>query len=478
MDADFRKIKFGWADAHTEGIESPDLLRNGYIDIANVVNTAMNTSTFLFLGYKGSGKSALSEHLRLSLSEGYVDQQKLKDFPFSFFDKIISSDDKLLRYKSIWKFLLCVKIFSFLCEDEDAVLQNKSEIKSTLSILAHEGLFPINSISDLLSKTSTDKISFAVKGLELYHSVVKTENTLEIEMLTNYLLTLVASFKESKPHIVVIDDLDDILQPKGVQFYIISALINEVNDLNDSFRKDNIPVKVIVLCRSDMFEKLPDPNNNKIKQDKSFTFSWYKEGTNPENSDLINLINLRTQLIYPEINNTLVSFFPSRYKDKRTAQALLEYTRHTPRDFVQLMTYIQKQCNSNNVKTIDIENGVKEYSSEYFKIEIKNEISGYVPVAAIEPLFAVLSSFHKPEFHYSDFMEKAKRNVYLKELDLDSILNILYNCSAIGHKYDSSISGLTNIQFKYRNRASSFSQDDLIRVHKGLWKALDLSFVE
>lgn len=479
MNEDFRKIKFGWADAHTEGIENPDLLKRGYINISNVVSAALGTNTFLFLGYKGSGKSALSEHLRLSsLSEIVVDQQKLKDFPFSFFDKIYSSNDKLLRYKTIWKYLLCVKIVSFLYEDEESRIKNKSNIDSIIDILSREGLFPIHNISDLLSKSTSSQIKVAVQGLELSHCISRSENTVDIEMLTSFLLSIISNFTESNNHIIVIDDLDDILQPKGVQFYIISALINEVNDLNNYFVKNNIPLKIIVLCRSDMFEKLPDPNNNKIKQDKSFTFSWYKEGSNPENSELINLINLRTQLIYPDIKNTFCTFFPKKYKDKNIEQALLEYTRHTPRDFVQLISYIQKQCTSKRVMIEDIDNGIKEYSSEYFRLEIKNEISGYVPVSAIDPLFALLSSFHKPEFYYSEFVDKAKKNSNLKKLDLDEILNVLYNCSAIGHKYDSSNIGITKIQFKYRNRTSSFLQDNLIRVHKGLWKALDLGFYE
>ena len=63
---DFRKIDFGRADAHTEGEDTPNLLKYGFVDIDQVVNKAVKTSTFLFLGYKGSGKSSLSEHLRLT----------------------------------------------------------------------------------------------------------------------------------------------------------------------------------------------------------------------------------------------------------------------------------------------------------------------------------------------------------------------------------------------------------------------------
>lgn len=60
IDYDFRQINFGLSDAQTEGEDYPNLLSDGYVDILQVVDKAINTSVFLFLGYKGSGKSSLS----------------------------------------------------------------------------------------------------------------------------------------------------------------------------------------------------------------------------------------------------------------------------------------------------------------------------------------------------------------------------------------------------------------------------------
>ena len=52
---DFRKINFGKADAQEEGVECPRLLIDGYYEVNNVVQKVCQTSTFLILGYKGSG---------------------------------------------------------------------------------------------------------------------------------------------------------------------------------------------------------------------------------------------------------------------------------------------------------------------------------------------------------------------------------------------------------------------------------------
>lgn len=48
MKYDIRKINLGRSDAHTEGEDYPELLSKVYIDLANVVDKAINDCTFLF----------------------------------------------------------------------------------------------------------------------------------------------------------------------------------------------------------------------------------------------------------------------------------------------------------------------------------------------------------------------------------------------------------------------------------------------
>ena len=473
---DFRKINFGYADAHTEGEDCPILLKEGYLDISQVVNKAINTSTFLFLGYKGSGKSSLSEHLRLTQDDIMVDQQGLKDFPFKVFDKILDNEDRLLKYKTIWRWLLCVKVFCDLLEDETSVTSVNDDVQRSIEVFTQSGIFPVINISSLIKKTITKSIGIVVKQLQLGHTQNEEDAAVEIEMLTEYIKKLICSIREERTHVIVIDELDDILSPNGNQFYNIAALINEVKDLNIFFSRFNVPVKILVLCRTDMFERLPDPNINKIKQDKSFTFSWYREGiNNPNDSDLIKLINLRTQLIYPNIDDAFAIFFPPTYEKRPIHSALLDFTRHTPRDFVQLINYIQRHCTSDKVDTTAITKGVKEYSTEYFKHEIANEMAGYIPMNHIEGVFSVLSSMRSRDFTYQQFIDKCYINNKLQGANFEEILRVMYDCSAIGHVY-SYIKGVSRVTFKYRNRTSSFDSTDRILLHKGLWKAMNVNY--
>lgn len=475
----FKSITFGKADAHTEGEYYPELLSKGYLNISSVAEKAMEGNIFLYLGYKGSGKSSLSEHLRLQYGEDVVDQQQLKDFPFKEFDKILDTDEKIIRYKKLWTWILCVKVFGNLYSDCSSTIQTQDNIMKVIGIFTQAGMFPVMKISSLVKKSVSESVKATIKCLELSRTESTENVTLDIELLTDYLKHLILSFKEENRHVMIIDDLDDILSPKGLQFGIITALINVVKELNRFFILNCIPFKILVLCRTDMFERLPDPNKNKIKQDNSFTFTWYREGINkPEDSDLIALINTRAKLTYPEIEDVFASYFPDTYEGKKTYSALLDFTRHTPRDFIQLINHIQIQCPdiTEKVPTSCIEKGIKEYSTEYFKQEISDELSGYLPGPAIEGVFNALSSLRKRDFKYDEFKVKCRYSSTLKDLDLDEVMKVLYECSAIGHSYSYDGGYTYRVTFKYRNRSSAFNPDDRIMLHKGLWKALNVNY--
>lgn len=475
----FNRINFGKADAHTEGEDYPVLLEDGYLDTSSVVDKALNSSVFLFLGYKGSGKSSLSEHLRLKPGDSIVDQQGLKDFPFKEFDKALPVEDRLLRYKKLWDWLLCVKVFCDLYKDSDAVIKTHESVNTIIDVLTKTGFFPVISLSSLVNKTVTNSARATAKFMELSHTETTSAANVNFDMVNDYLRETLKQFKEERRHIIIIDDLDDILSPNGVQFGVITALINEVKDLNRFFCLSCIPVKILVLCRSDMFERLPDPNKNKIKQDNSFTFTWYREGVdNPRKSDLINLINMRARLVYPELNDVFKTFFPPNYNGTNIYSALLDYTRHTPRDFIQLINYIQKQCTKDTISVTlgQIDKGINEYSAEYFKQEIADEMSGYLTRQTIEGAFNVIASIRSRDFRFQDFVEKSKYNTLLKNSDPYDIMKVLYDCSAIGHIYSYDGGGSSRVTFKYRNRASSFVPEDRIMLHKGLWKALNVNY--
>lgn len=475
----FCKIVFGKADAQEEGVEYPELLKNGYYDNNNVVDMVYNTSKFLILGYKGSGKSALSEHLKLSETEGVcVEQLSLKDFPYKLFSKIVAGDsEQEYKLKVSWRWLLLIQVLNSLRKDKDAKPKDTAQLNVLSDFLTRSGVYPLVNMSSLVTKTTSRTFQGALRNFK-FSQTTQTENAqISFEWVIDYVKEVISGYAEMYHHFLVIDGLDDILTSREIQYLSIAALINEVKDLNLYFRRCSLPLKIIVLCRTDIFERLPDANKNKIRRDCSYSFTWYKEGEDTQKTcGLIDIVNKRGRLVYPEISDVIGDFFPARYLGNDIYSSLLEMTRHTPRDFLQLLISIQEHCTNGGVDKKAIEEGIKAYSSDYFLPEIKDEMAGYVQYDAIDRIVNILSSFREREFSYAEFVEKFTALNFPESIKADNILNVLYDCSAIGHAYPYKDGKETRVTFKYRNRNSSFNKNNRIILHKGLWKALNVNF--
>lgn len=476
---DFRKIIFGKTDAQEESAEFPNLLINGYLPIDNIINQALETNKFLFLGYKGSGKSALSEHLKLTSDENtLVDQQSLKNFPYKTFGKIVSGDSEPeIKHKLAWRWLLLVRILQNLISDPDAKSTSEAEIQETIKLLVQAGLMDVTSISDLVKKTTSNSFKVSVKAFAFEHTTQKENADISLYWLVEYVKKLIVGYKESHRLYLVIDGVDEILTSREIQYQSVTAMINEAKDLNNYFRKNDLQAKIIVLCRTDIFERLPDPNKNKTRRDCSYTFNWYKEGNDTVNeSKLISIANIRTKLVFPEVDDMFTSFFPESFNRTDIRTAILDFTRHTPRDFLQLLVSIQNNCSCSYVTKESIDKGIADYSIEYFLPEIKDEMAGYIPFNIIDNIIGILASFRSREFSYREFERAMQQSPTLTGLSSIDILKVLYDCSAIGHVYPYGDGSQTRITFKYRNRNSSFVTNDRIILHKGLWKGLNVNY--
>ena len=473
--ADFRSIIFGKTDAQEESAEYPDLLIKGYFPVDDINNQVLKTNKFLFLGYKGSGKSALSEHMRLTADDNtYVDQQSLKNFPYKTFSKIVAGESEPeVKHKLAWRWLLLIRVLQDLILDPDAKASSEIELQKTRELLVQAGLMNVSNISEMVKKTSSNTFKISVKAFAFEHTTHRENADISLDWAVEFVKSLVVGFTESHRHLLVIDGVDEILTSREIQYQSVVALINEAKDLNAFFRNQGLPVKIIVLCRTDIFERLPDPNKNKIRRDCSYTFNWYKEGTDTANaSDLVKIANMRTRLVFPDIQDMFEKFFPRSI----SSGEVLDYTRHTPRDFLQLLVSIQKNCTGPTVSKKDFEKGVADYSIEFFIPEIKDEMAGYVPFNLVDTIVGILASFRSREFYFKDFEQAALRSSVMAGQSLMDIMRVLYDCSAIGHVYPYIDNTQNRFSFKYRNRNSAFAPNDCIILHKGLWKGLNVNF--
>ena len=136
---DIRKISFGYASAEKESTRAPDLLVRGYFDLHEVCADALDGDHFLVLGYKGSGKSAIGERLRLlhvNDSQKFIQVLNLEDFPYATFSKLVGGPEApQARYPTAWSWILLIYVLSSLESDAGVSPEFTAELEETLAIV-------------------------------------------------------------------------------------------------------------------------------------------------------------------------------------------------------------------------------------------------------------------------------------------------------------------------------------------------------
>lgn len=476
--SDFRSIRFGFASAQTEYARAPQLLLEGFLDVQNAIQQVRKGNVSIVLGYKGSGKSAIGERLKLiseSQSDLFVSSTMLSDFPYSEFKRVIGGDiEPEARYSMAWTWVLLLKILDSLARDQQLLAQNDTGLSKIIDILTKMGLSPLPDLKDVVLQSS--KKSFKVglpKFIETSFTWEAKEQNLQLPLFIQKIKDILRAQKISNAHIVYIDGLDEILSSRAVQYESLAGLLLSMEQLNLSFSSRHIPIRIVILCRTDLFEKIPLANKNKLRQDSALQLDWYNDPRNPKDSNLIRMVSLRAALGSNGNPDVFSTFFPKDIDDKEPRYFLLELTRHTPRDIIQLLNHIQKFAEVGKLTRNQILSGTRSYSIDYFVPEIKDELVGYVPVEHIDIALELFGSMRKRDFWYHELEAASKDSNRFSKLNLPDIIRALFECSAVGN-IDRRPGGNDYFTFKYRNRNSSINFESRLILHRGTWKALNL----
>ena len=236
-----------------------------------------------------------------------------------------------------------------------------------------------------------------------------------------------------------------------------------------------VDAKIVVLCRTDLLDKIADPNKNKIVQDRGIFLEWYEGERQIENSNLTKLVNLRASIALQREVNVFSEFFPPTLKeDKPTIKVLFDFTRNTPRDLIMLLTKIQKHTTKAKPTLDEVWDGINEYSTHYFRGEIHDELVGFLDDAEISKAFELLRAMGRTQYHLTVVENKVKSTDRFNLISgkLPDVFSVLYNCSAIGN-----FNNNTGVfSWKYWNTETFFQPNRHISVHQGLHKVLDLKF--
>jgi len=332
------------------------------------------------------------------------------------------------------------------------------------------GILPTEDLTQIIKKTTHRTFKAGLKDLLSVNRSSKNEEIpFDMKKLFSTLQELCYSLKMDSKHFIIIDGLDDVLTQREKQYTSLSALILAADRMNEKFKSKQVKAKIVVLCRTDLFDKLSGPNNNKIKRDSGITLDWFQDVKDLKSTNLIKLINLRAKISLNRDVDVFEEFLPDEVSYASTIRVLLDNTRHTPRDIIQLLNKIQKHTRKDNPSKANILNAIRTYSTDYFVGEIKDELEGFLQMDERENTIQILGTNGKAHFNISELEKIKNKNERFKSLELTKILTVLFNCGAIGNTDNNYVT------FKYRNRHASINFNDDFIVHNGLRKGLNLA---
>jgi len=477
MAKEFRDIEFGFADARTEGAEAPGLLQDGFLDDDGLVQTALYERPFIFLGYKGSGKTAIAERARL-LAESdpnlFIKVASLDEFPYTDFKSAAGSGEPATRYPTVWSWLLLVALFESLEQDEGGKERAPVPYKLAAEGLAQLGLIPTPELNTLVVTSSKRGFKLALpKVLGYERSKTTSSHDLQLSQAVTTLRGAAERFPTSSHHVLFLDGLDEILGKRDLQFSALGALMTAATRLNNAFREKKQPLKIVVLCRKDIFDRLPGANLNKLRQDHAEMLHWYEDPRHPEQTRLVRLIKLRAERSLQREVDVFREFFPDTPRDRDIRKDVLDQTRHTPRDLVELFRYLQRFAHRGGSLTDEeLKSGYRAYANEYFLPEIRNEMHGHISPDDISRVELLLTEIGRQNFEFKDLEEVQASIPELAPLELKSTVHVLFDCSALG--FIERREDFAMRTMKYRNPAAQLRLNQTMWLHPALCRALNI----
>lgn len=482
MPHDFKQMRLGHAAAEEERTSDPDLLLHGFLDPFGAMPDLRSGRKFLVLGPKGSGKSAIAQRLSLEATGNpmlFAESLSLGDFPFSAFSSLVPGDDaQETKLNVAWRWVMLVQAFGSLSKDSQATHPAADSWHDVQALLTKRGLLAAPDVRTAVARSRSNNMSVeaTLPFLPLKIAWSSGEAAIPPDVAVMEMVeTLVSSVKTPANHYVVIDGLDDLLSDGNLHLQTVSSLVTQAYRLNRQFEECKVPLKIVVLCRTDLYDRLPDANTTKIRRDRSVELDWYRNPRDISESMLLKVVALRAKLSFGREVDIFQEFFPKVLEGSDARTWLLELTRHTPRDFLQLLSCIQAHWRGTRLSRDEVLVGARDYSYQYFLPEIRDHLHGFVTNEAEREMMDLLGSLRRRSFTKEEFMRHAgKQGAVVSGPVVIAFFRALFEAGGIGNIRHVGEGQNAYFTWSFRNRHSTLDMASELILHRGAWKALGL----
>jgi hypothetical protein len=480
---DLREVEdFGAIDA-----DADELLRECFQDHPAYTSARMNSS-FLVLGRKGSGKTAIYKRIITDKShDRFAFGHSFDDYPWHYHDlQAQTGVPEERRYVHSWKYLILMSISKILLNQDNS--QPWSE-EAMHALLAVED-FVVDSygtrdpdVRQLFSpeKELRFKPTFKLPLLDVGADRLRVrELPIHVQEVNRAIQEhLLQGLNPDHWYYVCFDQLDLGFEPSDPKYsQRLVGLVLAARDLFLSARDRGRRLNVIVFLRDDIYQDLQFEDKNKITENLTSRVEWKESGGG---------LTLK-QLMESRFNAVLPSGYAVEWSDvfdetrempsrQSKYKHICDRTFLRPRDMIKFCNEVLKAYRTKGDKeVVAFDNtcihSARDAYSDYLRNELDDEVAKHVP--EYRNYLEALKSVGVERFSFDEFAAKWEVK-YGANANPLTALERLFNFSVVGYLKPGGRGGGSEYVWRYRDPRARFdSTAEVFRVHPGFKEALDL----
>ncbi len=454
--------------------------RKEYFYYIQEVNDITQGKKYFVIGRKGSGKTAIAQHLaELNKYDTFSTRLSFKNFPFNILYSLENSKEYTApnQYISMWKYL----IYSYLCKRMIENQNIESDIREKLTKLY--GASAEVSLNKLIEKWTSKSFGLEVMNVGFnYERERLAPETTWIDTL-EILEQIILRYCDSSNYYFLFDELDEDYKEFNTKaeersyMCMLTSLFKAVQQIRSTFDEAGKKIYPVIFLRSDIYSQLKDADKNKWRE-SAIDLEW---NSSKIKSMLAHRICVALEVPETEFETIWPAVFSSKKvmmgHDKKRGMDIFSYiersTEMRPRDFVQYIKECVELANKKNEIPI-LPDTVKEADdsfSEYLKGETIDELFPVLP--EIDEILGLLSTIRKQSFGFATFEKEynilVNRDAVPKR-DIRNVLIALFDAGVIGNQ--PSMKGQSI--FRFSKKAPRFNYNETMIIHRGLYKALQI----
>lgn len=473
---------------------------------------------YFLIGEKGTGKTIIAQYLSHIRTEKNCSVVDFSAIDFETFRRLHEGGQlKYIQADQLWQVLLLVMVAEYVIKKEGSILSfgRFSKLKDLIDEFYDKRFVPEFPVAvqmierfDHLEKLSNAYIG--ERGGSTGNEQITTANTAEspLNTLLRNIENCFLGARIQDDHVIFVDKID--VKPDDIDFdKFIKALrsfaraVLYLNERVFAKMKGRKRIKIVLLLRPDIFDRLNLQNQSARASDNSVILNWDTTYEHHRNSTIFQLTDRflgrqsgrefgRGEAWDHYVDRSVYHFEKSESPaDNRAFREFLRLSWFRPRDIIRALHICQSQpeC-SERVTRLVFERSFKEFS-DYLFGEVRDFSRFYFSddtFSLIERFFSEIQTTDDIDYDtfmvvHQRFMKKlenssVERRIDERIADADEFLQILYSSNIICWRMENDFGGVDDY-WAFRERSATRLEPKVglyckYGVHYGLRRALRL----